>query len=99
MVPESRPMSSWWGISILLMVNISCSVGSMTPTSQKVISPRKFVANRATWICRSGVVLLNVYIPSNNEKAVTWDVTSVSGMFAPSGPANVTIAVTKSLVV
>jgi hypothetical protein len=38
-----------------------------------------------------------VCIPSDSVKAV--GVTRVSGLFFPSGPANVTIAVTKSLVV
>jgi hypothetical protein len=37
-----------------------------------------------------------------NVRLTDWvlcGLTSVSGMFAPSGPANVTVAVTKSLVV
>jgi hypothetical protein len=59
------------------------------------MDPVASVANRKTALIV--VRLLIVCTPSVMINAV--GVTSVSGMFAPSGLANVTIAVTKSLVV
>ena len=82
-----------------LTVNI-CALPSSSPIAtnipQPVIAPVRPVANQ-----NSALVLVRFVIvctPSDNVKAVG-DTGVKDGMFAPSGPANVTIAVTKSLVV
>ena len=67
-----------------------------TTTSQSVICAG-CVRGELEYRDRVALWLLIVCTPSENVKAV--GVTAVSGMFAASGPANVTIAVTKSLVV
>jgi hypothetical protein len=62
-----------------------------------MISPLALVAKLNAMGFGWELVLFNVCTPSKKVKAV--GLTCVSGMFAPRGPANVTIAVTKSLVV
>ena len=91
--------SSNMAIPTVLNDSIWCPpVPSMIDAStvQPMIDPDASVAKKND-VAPFAVRLVIVCTPSDDVNAV--GVTWVSGMFAPSGPANVSVTVTKSLVV